>query len=343
MPSPSFRKFLLAIFGVGVGSVSFWLVARGVDYRQAEAILASSDWKWILIGVALFGLDLSLRTKRWLIIVGHRHDVDYFRLGQGLIVGYAINILLPARLGELFRADYTGRLTNISRPVILGSIFIERLVDLIAVVAIFGAGLAFMDVKNVAVDHVMLLGIIGCIAGVLLTSSILLLKERNAIREIALYLASRWLPRNLSRRILGMISDFSRMVDIVPTTRFILVIAITVPIWCLEAASMWSICRSVGLEPTVISLLTLLGAASLSTLFPTAPGFVGSYQVAFVLVLRMFQVSDTLSLVAATAVQLFIMGIYCLLGLFVWAFAPVRRWSMGANIPEQQRTVSQSS
>lgn len=343
MTSFNLRKLLLAIFGVAVGSVCFWLAARGVDYNQAKTILKSSDWKWILIGVGLFGFDLLLRTKRWLIIIGHRHDVDYFRLGQGLIVGYAVNILLPARLGELFRADYTGRLTNISRPVILGSIFIERLVDLVAVVAIFGAGLAFMDSQNVTVDHVMLLGTIGCIAGILLTSSILLLKDRNAIRKIALYLASKWLPRKLSGRILGMIGDFSRMIEIVPTARFVLVIAITVPIWCLEAASVWSVCKAVGLEPSIVALLTLLGAASLSTLFPTAPGFIGSYQVAFVLVLRMFHVSETLALVAATGVQLYIMGTYAALGLLVWALAPVRRWSIAATMSERRRTISQNS
>ena len=62
-----------------------------------------------------------------------------------MLVGYAVNIILPARLGELFRADYGCRLTHVARSAILGSIFIERLVDLLAVVIILSIGLELAE------------------------------------------------------------------------------------------------------------------------------------------------------------------------------------------------------
>jgi hypothetical protein len=72
--------------------------------------------------------------------------------------------------------------------------------------------------------------------------------------------------------------------------------------------------------------MVLLGGASLSTLFPTAPGFIGSYQFAFVVILGSFGISDTLAVVAATSVQLFLMGLYAIVGLVVWSSSSRVLW-----------------
>jgi uncharacterized protein (TIRG00374 family) len=320
---PNWRKLGLALLGLVVGSVCLWFAGRNVDLDEAKRILASSDWRWIVLGIAIFGADLFLRTVRWKVLLSHRKAVDYVYIARGLLVGYAVNILLPARLGELFRADFTARLTHLARSVIVASIFIERLTDLFAVLIVFALGLALSGVESPIMDKVIFAGVTGLLMGLFLIYLVIFHAAHEGIRALGAGGISRILPKPIARRASGILSDFASFIEVVRTPRFALVVAITVPIWTLEALSVFSICRAVGLDLTPQSLMVLLGGASLSTLFPSAPGFVGSYQFGYIMVLRNFSVPDTVSLVAATAVQIYLMGVYSVLGLLVWIAAPL--------------------
>ncbi len=72
----------------------------------------------------------------------------------------------------------------------------------------------------------------------------------------------------------------------------------------------------------------------LSTLVPTAPGYVGSYQAAFVVILGQFGVTATSALVAATAVQVYLIGSFTLLGLAIMAIAALMAMARPAKPPE---------
>jgi hypothetical protein len=62
-------------------------------------------------------------------------------VAEALLVGYGFNNLIPARLGELVRADYAKRQFGVSRSAALGSIVIERLLDGFIVVLCLSEGL----------------------------------------------------------------------------------------------------------------------------------------------------------------------------------------------------------
>ncbi len=337
----SWRRLMVALLGLAVGSVCFWLAARNVDFNEARRSFGSSDWRWIVSGIVLFGIDLLLRTLRWRVIISHHSDVEYVRLARGLVVGYAVNIILPARLGEFFRADYTARLINIGRPGILASIFIERLLDLFAVLVLFGIGLALAGIQNPTIDRVAVIAALTLTIGTVLIYVAILRAIRQNVKHMLATVVSKLLPDSLGKRVMRIVGDFVNLLDIVRTRRFVQATVLTIPVWIVEAASVFSICRAVGLSLTPAALMLLIGAASLSTLFPTAPGFAGSYQFAFVVVLRNFAVPDTLALVAATGVQVYLMGFYAILGLLVWSFTP-SLWSSSSPGSLGKRGVARS-
>jgi hypothetical protein len=62
-----------------------------------------------------------------------------------------------------------------------------------------------------------------------------------------------------------------------------------------------------------------VAAGSLSTLIPSAPGFLGSYQFAYVIALELVGIDATLAAVAGTSVVLYLIGSVTLLGLLLLA------------------------
>jgi uncharacterized membrane protein YbhN (UPF0104 family) len=80
MAAHVWRKAGLAALGLVLGGVCFWLAAREVDIGEARRIFASSDWRWLLAGIYLFGVDLMFRVVRWRVILSHRTNVAYASL-----------------------------------------------------------------------------------------------------------------------------------------------------------------------------------------------------------------------------------------------------------------------
>jgi uncharacterized membrane protein YbhN (UPF0104 family) len=201
---------------------------------------------------------------------------------------------------------------------------VERLADLAVVLFLFIGGISTVRVSDEAVERVLFVTVIvsggaAAFACLFLSSSV-----RRGFRVLMNYLLPKVLSRWRTGQILAAMSDFSQTVRIIQSRRMLIVSAFTLLVWSFEAGSMWSECRAVGLDLSYLELITLLGAASLSTLFPTAPGFVGSYQFAFVVILGLFNVQAPLAIGAASAIQIYVMGVYAIVGLAVWCIGALR-------------------
>lgn len=320
--NPTLRKVLMAMLGIAIGALCLWLAARTVDWAEASRIFRAADLAGIATGVVLYGAAMVMRAIRWRAILAFRAPVGAGASLQALVVGYAVNAALPARLGELFRADYLARRTGLSRSTVLASIFIERLLDLLAVVGVLALGLALAGGGDAASRNVLVGGAVVAAIGV---GALLLiatkLSHANAEAVLARVIARLPGGKTIAARLGTMLGDFAQVLHVVRTPRFALIALGTLPIWAVEIGAIWSICEAVAVHLAPAGMLSLMGGASLSTLLPTAPGYVGSYQFAFVLILGQFGIGATAAIVAATTVQIYLIGGYTLIGLATWAIS----------------------
>src|SRR5204862_5789578 len=75
----------------------------------------------------------------WLISVGRKLPLG--RLYSATMIGFMANNLLPLRLGEFVRARALGRRENLSKTTVFATVVVERVVDMITLLAIFGIAL----------------------------------------------------------------------------------------------------------------------------------------------------------------------------------------------------------
>jgi glycosyltransferase 2 family protein len=304
----STRVIVRGLLGTAIGAVLLWLAVRDVDTEQAWAAAHSASLVWILIGMALYFVDILLRIARWQRLLRPTMDLSYPAVAEALVVGYAVNNLLPARLGEVFRADYLKRRQGLSRSAALGTIAIERLCDGVIILSVFIAGLCAVN----AASRQVWTGLVSAaaVAGVGLLVVILLIA--GAVRwhtRIAGRFA--WLQSQLAA-MARSISSLS-LVDLRP------VFLLSVLIWFIEAHAIDSMMRAFGVTVGWSGLCVVVGAASLSALLPSAPGYAGSLQIAFVLALSTVGVPAPLGLLSATATQIFLLGSLTLVGMLILA------------------------
>lgn len=122
--------------GVLVSLVCLFLVVRGVDLGRTWDVLREAHPAWVGLAVVALAGDVVLRGVRWQRLIAPIHRVAFPRLLAYMLVGYLANNVLPARLGELVRSHYLGDREGISRTTTLGTVVVERVVDIAVLVAI---------------------------------------------------------------------------------------------------------------------------------------------------------------------------------------------------------------
>ena len=303
------KKFLRAILGTALGIGFLWLALRGQDLQEVFDVWARSDGSWLLVGTTIYATSLVVRVARWycllVVVVPARPQV----VGEVLLVGTAMNNVLPARLGELIRADYGKRRLGATRSALLATIVVERLADLATIVAALLCGMVVLEplLHDVGrpwriINFAAVLG--GCLFAVALTAVVLLPRAENI---------SQLLPGFVRRRLDDLISALQSLGE-VRTTPFI---ALTLGVWSLEAAALACILHASRIDFHIFELLLVLGLANLGTLVPTAPAYLGSYQFSYAIAFSALGWSSAHGIAVATTAQAFLLLPATMLGILV--------------------------
>jgi uncharacterized membrane protein YbhN (UPF0104 family) len=99
-------------------AVVFWL---GISHQDVTAALHGAQLSPLVF--ALFGalVLLGLQSLRWWIVMRPVLHLGYWHAYKAMMVGFCLNVMLPARGGDLLRVQYLGKRTGVSRAKLLGT------------------------------------------------------------------------------------------------------------------------------------------------------------------------------------------------------------------------------
>jgi len=205
-------------------AIAFYRVQLGA----VSAALAGANPVWVAAAMLIYATNLTIRAWRWQVILRPVAAIPYPIVARALLVGYGLNAFMPARLGELFRAEFFKKTYGLSRVWGLTSIVIERLFDGITVICCLGVGLLLAAAAKPNA---------GLLINVLVTGSVLF---------AAVLLAAFCLSGSMMSRIVGRFPGLSAQMlmvqqglEILRTWRTLEVIGITLTIYVPDALSLW--------------------------------------------------------------------------------------------------------
>jgi glycosyltransferase 2 family protein len=285
----------LVQFAIGLGCALFFLALAfyRAPLASVGAILAHTDPLWLVAALSAYAVNLALRAWRWQIILRSVARVPYASVARVLVVGYGLNTIMPARLGELFRAEFFKKTYGLPRVPVLTSIVVERLFDGLTVVLCLAIGLALAartDGPAAALLEVVIAG--GALFGTIFVAALVF--GRLPLSP----LVARF-PR-LAEPIAAVRRGFA----ILRSRRGLLVAILTVIVYVPDALSPWFVVKACGLSLGFANTLVLVGAAALSTLVPSGPAFLGTLQFAYALAIEFAGGQAAIGIAAATLIQL---------------------------------------
>jgi uncharacterized protein (TIRG00374 family) len=280
---------------IGLACTLFFLALAlyRVELGAVSAALAAANPLWIGAAIVIYAGNLTLRAWRWQVILRPVAAIPYPIVARALLVGYGLNAVMPARLGELFRAEFFKRTFGLSRVWGLTSIVIERLFDGVTVICCLAVGLLFAAAAKPNA---------GLLIKVLVTGSVLF----GAVLLAAFFLSGSKMSRIVGRfpGLSAQLAMVQQGLEILRTWRTLKVVAITLIVYVADALTLWLLVKAVGLTLGFSDTLVLLGAASLSTLVPSGPAFLGTLQLAYALAVEFAGGVRALGIAAATLAQL---------------------------------------
>jgi uncharacterized protein (TIRG00374 family) len=285
-------RFLLFL---GIGAGLFWLAFRNLDLSKMVEQFRSAHYIYIFLGLLVGLFSHFMRGLRWkLLIQPLGYNVPVRNSFIAVLIGYMVNFAIP-RMGEVSRCVILNRSEKIPLNKLIGTVFIERIVDtitlLIIIIITFIA--EYQRLKDLIYDYlytpfmtkssgidVTLIIIIGLIILAFIIAAILiirLIKNKSA-------------DNKLMAKIHSLLSGFYAGIKTIKTMdrkwEFILYsILIWTGYWMMTYVVFFAFDLTAQLG--LLAGLAVLAIGSLGIVFPS-PGGMGSFHFAAILALSFY-------------------------------------------------------
>lgn len=268
------RRHLVVVVGLLVSAVALYLVLGSLDVGEAARIIAGADPLPLLGIVTVVALQLVARTLRWSLLLprlpsGDR--VSALRLLPALLIGYLGNAVLPARLGEPMRALIVSRRERIGVPEAMGSVLVERAIDVATLAIVAFIASTVVDAPTWSRQALGVAAALG-FAGIVVLATIGLAPVLRVADRFGLARQARL--REIAARFAASVGGKSHRPAILAAA------SVSTGAWLLDGLSFWLAAQAVGIELAYGGALLVAGITVLGTALPSAPGYVGTFELA---------------------------------------------------------------
>jgi uncharacterized protein (TIRG00374 family) len=272
------------IIGLTVGLL--WWAFRDINLEDAWRATVGADWIWIVVAIAVTIQTYVIRAWRWQVLLAPIGRASFRNAFRTTVIGFAANLLLPARAGEVLRPYLLSKLEPISAASGFATIVVERLLDLITVLLLFGVAMAFSGVEvSDAVARAGTLAAAGSLAA--LVALFVLAGHPERLGRWADVLASR-LPVRIGRIVGQLVRTLAEGLRVLRSPgHFLLSLVWSVPLWLSIALGIVLTSRAFGMSVPFVGSFLVVGFLTVGVMAPT-PGAAGGFHGAYIIAMRQF-------------------------------------------------------
>lgn len=305
------NKFFKVTLSLVFAGVFLWLAFKNVEFSEIVKAAEGMSWSWIVPFSAITLVSHYIRAERWRMLFEDQQNLPHrSTLFTGVMFGYLTNIAFP-RLGEVARPVYVARQIGESNSKLIGTVVLERIVDVLSMLFImvlvgiflisdaevlsnlFGVDVTDPAVYTSFLKMALLFGGIGL--GILLLLIILVRKLRSKDTKTGAFF----------KKLTTTIKNFGYgVLSIRRLQNWPLFILYTALIWVCYISMMYfpfymfDMTHVFGLTFTDAIILTMVSAVGIS--IPT-PGGIGSYHLLITYALTLlFAIPEATGLAFAT-------------------------------------------
>ena len=264
--------------GILLSIVCLVVFFRQVELEKLLHALTGFNYAYLIFGISFLGIGYASRVLRWSIMLKSTgSEVGFTACSAPFLGSITLNNVLPFRIGDVVRALVFPASMGITKTTATSSLIVERLIDLITLLVCLAIGLFAIEGIQISTElkfSATALAITGflLLLFIFFFSDVLgdLFHKKADISESGTVAKAYSTARDLLRSFNSM----SR------PNILLGMIAISALVWVGEAGLFYFILQGMHFESVPIEALLVMSVATLSTLLPSSPGYVGTFHLA---------------------------------------------------------------
>ncbi len=297
----SHRWTVIAV-GLAASALFVYLAVRGLDLDAVRASFEHAELiPWVPLGILSYLVGHVVRGVRCRLLVRREASINLPTASNIVVVGYASNNVLPARLGELVRAGMLAERTGMPIVQSLAVTFIERVLDGLAILFLLVLATMTGDTPGWIQDVVRVaLIVFGAATLVMLAGA----HSPGVILGVASRLGNR-LGSRWHDKLVSLATSVTNAGACLRDPRATALLAIySVVVWSLEAGLFIALLPVFGIPASIEHGVLAMCVTNLGLLVPSSPGFIGPFHYFASRAIMVHGVAEPTALAYATLVHL---------------------------------------
>jgi uncharacterized protein (TIRG00374 family) len=300
--------------GILISLVCLILVLWRIDYREVLNALAQANYAWLIPAALPLAATIACKVLRWqLLFPGDHSRIRRSKLLSALMISYALNTILPARLGEVARAYVIGVSENVSKSLAFSTIVVEKILDVLTLLLFLVLLLPLVPLPSwIRQSALVMAPIFLCLFAIILA----LAYQRKRTLAVVRFFVER-VPRLDAERLLAPLDSALSGFDALGSLRSNLLLwGWSIAVWATSGLFMLLVMFAFHIDAPPAAAFLLLCVTSLGMTVPSSPGYIGVYHWLVVSTLQIFGVERELALSFAFAVHALTFVPLTLIGIF---------------------------
>ncbi len=273
------RRLQTASLLGALASIAFvWLGLEQIDLKGiGKAMEGARIWPWIPLAALLYLGGHVVRGLRCRRLVRQEANLSLATATNIVVLGYAVNNLLPARLGEIARAGLLSERTGIPFAQGLTVTLLERILDGMTILLLFLVtwGISGQGGEWITGTALVAALIIGPVALVIA----LMVRFPYSLAGLGSRLAAAVRPawQGPVWRFFVYVSNglayLRRPADALTLA------LLSVVVWTVDASTYLAVLAALGMPPSPEWAVFVMAVTNLGVLLPSRPGHVGTFHI----------------------------------------------------------------
>ena len=274
-----------------ISLVFLGFAVSGVNWDEAWAAITRANYFYCIPMTVGAVWQLYVRAQRWQILLQPLGAPNMKTLSAATNIGFMANMVLPLRAGEVIRPVLVSRQEKKPLGGILATIVLERVFDIFTILALFGISTALLPVsETITRSGYALLAVAALIA---VGAVFIRWQEELALRLLRWVLSPA--PANISEPIEKFFSGFVQALRVLESPGEVLrIVAWSFFLWLMLSAVFGSAVLAFHLPvPLILGSIAVTVITAIAVSAPSAPGFIGAFQLGCVFGLQLFGVEKS--------------------------------------------------
>jgi uncharacterized protein (TIRG00374 family) len=287
-------RALPLLLGLAVGVALLAALLHSVDPSSLAKAFRLADYRYVAAAAVPFVLIVAVKVVRWELLFGSEAP-SFGILFGALNAGYAINTLVPLRLGELVTAYWVRDKTGLSMVRVLSTVAVERVADGLTVFAILMLSAPSVAFPRRLVAPALTIGVLLTFA---LAALLFVAYSEGALLDPLLARLDTTRLRLAAALARQAVTGLHALRDRRALVFFGLY---TLVIWLSNAVLLWLMVRAFHIDAPLGAGFLLTGVLYLGMAVPSSPGYIGVFDYLMVLALSLYGAAHSAAVAAALA------------------------------------------